>query len=559
MGAWFGTIHIKTEDPAAVHAALEQVAAAMNAKFLVAPAINGWVSVFPHQNGADEKVSTALAAALPAMEMIHVVLADDDVFAYGYFRGGVLVDEYVSKPGYFDASVSAATRDKQRGRPEHFANLIAPPNVLGDVQAVLADREGDARRQFERFAELLRLPNAATAYEYLIDGETDQIEAFERFVRVPDPTVDRQAQREREKSIGAEIKSLQEAGVLLLDEGRKKSAGAMFPPTPVICEAPDSGFFVTWPEVRSTNDGKRFPLLRYAPPWRVGGEEVEIDLDLSVQQLALSPSGRYLAVGGAAGQWEGKLCDLQTGRFAVVGQPRAVTAVHFDPHERRLMLCSQQQLTIVSIRSGEAEQRLTIPHGAAGVAHHPSENVLLVVDGLGQLLIVDPLKGEIIRRLLVGGPSPYMFGIGDQGAERLGAPHFTPDGRFLLCAANTGVRVYEWSAVTSAERDMPPPLYAASPEPVTFDVAGIPQTMAATYEVVFDAARNRALFCGLEGRIRALDLASGDVADVFAIPGRPPTYRLVISRDGSAVACLQQPGMFERTPNTPRRLQVWKL
>jgi len=559
MGAWFGSIHIRTEDADAVRTAASQVATLLNAKFLVAPVIDGWVSLFPHQHGQDQRVTETLTALLPTMEIIHVVLADDDVFAYGFLRGGRIVDEYVSKPDYFER-VSAAMREKQRGWPEHFAHLIAPPNTLADVQRVLDDRDGDAMRQFKEFAELLRLPNAATSYEYLVDGETDGITAFKQFVRLPDPRAERQGKREREKAIKAEIVSLQKSGVLLLDEARKKTAEAMFPPYPAMCDAPGNGFFVAWPELRNTGRNDALPVLRYGPPaWPVGGEASGIEVDAYVHSTAVSPSGRYLAIGCASGRWEAELRDLQTGRFAVIEQPRAVTALCFDPQERRLMLCSDQQLTIVSIGSGKAEQRVTIQRGAAAVAHHPSENTVLVADGFGQLLIVDPINGKIERRLLVGGPAPFTFGILEQGAERVAAMQFTSDGRLLLCAVGSGAHVYGWPAVRSAEASMPAPVYAAAADAATFDVGGITQTKAGTYDVVYDAPRHRALFCGLEGRIQSLDLATGAVADVFTIPGRPPTYRLVIARDGAAVACIEKPGMFERKPTTPPRLQIWKL
>jgi hypothetical protein len=138
--------------------------------------------------------------------------------------------------------------------------------------------------------------------------------------------------------------------VLLLDEGRKKSAGAMFPPQPVVCDAPGGGFFAAWPELLNTIARRPVELRRYAPPrWTVGGEATGIELDSYVHQLALSPSGRYLAIGCASGRWQAELRDLQSGRIAVIEQPRAVTALCFDPQEQRLMLASEQQLTVVSI------------------------------------------------------------------------------------------------------------------------------------------------------------------------------------------------------------------
>src|SRR3954467_12843237 len=102
MGAHFGTIHVFTEDRDAVKRAVEAIDSKGTKKFLIAPAIDGWVTVFPENNGQDDGVSKALAEKLPNKTIIHASVYDDDIFAYHYFENGALKDSYNSCPNYFD-------------------------------------------------------------------------------------------------------------------------------------------------------------------------------------------------------------------------------------------------------------------------------------------------------------------------------------------------------------------------------------------------------------------------------------------------------------------------
>src|SRR5678816_2747974 len=101
MGGHYGSIHVRTEDAKTVQAAVEGLGHPEARKFLIAPAINGWVTVFPENNGQDQSVSEALATKLPNEAIIHCTVHDDDVFAYWIYEGGKVTSTFNSCPDYF--------------------------------------------------------------------------------------------------------------------------------------------------------------------------------------------------------------------------------------------------------------------------------------------------------------------------------------------------------------------------------------------------------------------------------------------------------------------------
>src|SRR5262245_48803729 len=123
MGGHYGTIHVRTEDRGPIQAAVEAIAARGKHRFLIAPPLDGWVTVFPNRNGQDSKISECLAHALPDKTLIHCVVHDDDVFAYWMYEGGVQVDAYDSCPGYF----SGEKTPPSGGNVEALRSLMPDP------------------------------------------------------------------------------------------------------------------------------------------------------------------------------------------------------------------------------------------------------------------------------------------------------------------------------------------------------------------------------------------------------------------------------------------------
>lgn len=128
------------------------------------------MAVYPADGGQDQRIGAALAKRIGGYA-VWVSLHDDDVFAYAVWKAGKRLDEYNSCPDYF-GNVTAAVRKRTAGNPAAFADLL-PEGVTPDT--VKRDLIGDDTAQLEAFARHLRLPNVLTSYDYLMDGETEDV------------------------------------------------------------------------------------------------------------------------------------------------------------------------------------------------------------------------------------------------------------------------------------------------------------------------------------------------------------------------------------------------
>jgi hypothetical protein len=652
MGAFYGSVQIRTEDRDAVRKVVEQVAKKQKTRFLVGPVRNGWVGVYPENNGQDTRVAGVLAAKFP-VDVLYLMVHDDDVFAYSFYQGGELVDQYNSCPDYFDGAFDEADPEEELGeegmedggRPEVFRHLLRSDMDLAGLQALLSpERAGSAVFASDlliRFSGLLGLENTATAYEYLTQQETDGVEGWEEFVHVPDLSAEKAKKRAAEDELAAARQRLREEGLLLLEQsGSGKGPHVTMP---VWCPDRDGGFFVCW----SNPFQQVAPTLeRYGPPWAGGPQPTGLPLDGYVMALASSPSGRYLATGGGTGQ--AKVWDAEHARPVLeVKHDRHIVWIDFTADEKYVVTLSAQEGSVISLDSRRRVASFAVPHAKTG-SLHPS-GTLVVADELGKLVFVDLPSGQVGKTLCVGGkhgfsrisealaarmqpaggaavreameaalrqqveaveamqekvraayrkaglPEPKdlaermrqeieklvadaqkrmerlqaarpggaapQAGPPAQGMERLHALEVSADGRWLSYAAQQGVRVLAWDTVAAAAETTPAPAFAAAAEPVAVQLghlmSGMTTTQAQTYTLAHDAAANRVLFAGLEGKVKFLDLASGQVGVLLDPPGRPAINRLGLARDGSALCCTCSPDLFAGNNRKPPLVQVW--
>src|SRR6516162_6366 len=173
MGSFFGSVHFRTSDRDAVHRTLQELAAKRKGRFLVGPPLAGWLVVYPDSHGQDEALVKVMAKRFSG-EMLHVLVHDDDIFAYSFFRDGKLIDHYNSRPDYF-GKVSARTKQQSRGQPELLAHLLVARGRLPELQELLIQgRDAPpvfATELLDSFVQLFGLRNAVTSYEYLMRGE----------------------------------------------------------------------------------------------------------------------------------------------------------------------------------------------------------------------------------------------------------------------------------------------------------------------------------------------------------------------------------------------------
>src|SRR5690348_7972511 len=169
MGGHYGSVQVRSEDRERVKAVAEQVAREKGIHILISPPVNGWIALFPEVHGQDDAVGRAVAGQLDD-DVLHLLVHDDDVLAYWYYRGRQLVDSYWSRPGYFGEE-NRQREEAMAGNPEVFRPLI------GEKVTHLADllkRDSAATFEYERLKDIgkvLGITNAANAFEYLKEGE----------------------------------------------------------------------------------------------------------------------------------------------------------------------------------------------------------------------------------------------------------------------------------------------------------------------------------------------------------------------------------------------------
>lgn len=405
MDGFYGSVQIRGVERDAVKDVLDTLALKRKrkARFLLGPKLGDWVGVYPEGGGQDSAVGRELARVSGA-ELIQLIVHDDDVFSYDYYRGGKLVDQYNSCPDYFD-DVSDRERQKLVGRPECFSHLLPGAEAVADLKKCLAGAGSQpfAFAVLQRFSELLGIPNAVTSYDYLQNGETSQIEGWDQFIHVPDLTDEKAKEGRSIAELENTKQSLIRDGLLLKELAAEPGFQA---PWPWFCPAPDaSSFLVAW---SSHADGAetQCQLQKCGPPWPDSPSPTPLSIDGHVYGLALCPSGRYLGVAHAAGDWKATLWDLvENRRVAESPQVRAVSWVGFTPDNRAMVSVSsdgEQGRVVMEPVDGSSAKTLSLSHVSQAAVHPKGEN-LVVVDIRNRFSIVNITTWQVERTIFAGG------------------------------------------------------------------------------------------------------------------------------------------------------------
>ncbi len=593
MGGHYGTIHVRADDRDAVRSAVERLGCDNTRRFLIAPAIGGWVTVFPENNGQDERVSEALAAKLPDKTLIHCLVHDDDVFAYWLFEGGRVVDAYNSCPDYF----GDPNPPPRGGNARALAHLLRDPAKVNELQTLLdADRFDFELERQDQFAALLGLPNTAYAYEYLQGGETDGVRQWKKFIHVPDLAPEKAARRAAAAKDRAELKQMQRDGILLVEERAKKSSNKHFFQNPVwALDSTSSAVVLSWQDEGARTTGWR----RFSPPdWR-GEPWVRPGIE-HAQSFWFSPSGSLLAVcPGNYAQID--IWDARANRL-MAQKPftGSVATLAFSSDENWLFVSVHNsppptQLHRVALRPGLQDAVLAneLLHFQA-IIPHPEGRLLAVLDNFGLLLVVEVETFQIIHEAWIKeANSPLPEGVAEaivnDAAEKMldllkahmsaaelkryrlqSARHFlpkeairlglfSPDGHWLFCGTNVGLRALDWSDVLRSQTENPVPVrFSADAEPAQFLDRGHNAIQhRLVYGVVYDALRRRVLYSGLEGKICFLNLDDGHSGTLLMVPARMPLIQLALTHDRSALVATAHPLDFESRRSTPSHFQIW--
>jgi hypothetical protein len=368
MGNFFGSVQVKTDDREQVRRAAEAIASERGIKCYLGPLLKGWVGIYPQDNGQDASVGEAIAQQL-SQPVLHLLVHDDDIFAYQLWRAGEQLDSYWSKPGYFDEG----EREEQEHLPGNAEVIAQVFDCKVDALRELLRRDEPLIFEYERlqqFADLLRIPNALTAYEYLQAGERDGVRGWRQFEELPAAAISdaKTAKQQQRKEMTAQRKQLQKAG-LLLAEKKYKGFGV------TACPGEVESFVVLWNHY--ANQGG-FELWR--APWDTpnrsalqvesipvaattsrDGQWVAYSMATHVEVqrvadgrrllrhegrsgvLAFAADGRQLAIAeygnrpAGAERTEIRLIDLADGQFSTCAKTAEATQLSFSPDGKMLI------------------------------------------------------------------------------------------------------------------------------------------------------------------------------------------------------------------------------
>jgi hypothetical protein len=614
LGAYYGSVQVCGQTQDTLREVLEDLSAKSKSRFWLGPALGRWTGVYPVLFGMDPSVARDLARRLGG-EIFSLVVHDDDVFSYEYYRDGKRVDQYCSRPDYFGTPTEAA-RNAVHGRPQKFAHLAVDPDRFAQFQSRIAEA---AKRPAVLASELLvalalalGMANVQTSYEYLNDGD-DDVDGWDRFVHVPDLRTEELRSRKADAVHQDEVRRLVHEGLLLAERGGRRGRDVPFLHW---CPGPDGAGFLLAAAPPEFSTQEPVPLERLGPPWSAGPKPTGLLIDPQVLTLVSSPSGRFAAVcylnsDPSACVWE--VLD----RRRVVKLARGWHLPHhfaFLPNESAIV-CScagmSGQLTIVPLGSGES-QSIPWPVSLNMAAVHPSGRQVVVVDKRNRILVLNLSSGLIERTMFVGGvrvpmearillgndyprdwftasldaigdllrkkrdafPLPAHFGAMESKArEALAAARepgwldqkarsresvsqlaFDLSGERLFAATEGGLRVYLWRDCAECNAQMPDPILAIEADEWVHETAdGLLSVGGAVSTFAHDPDRDWLLFGGADGRVRFLDLTRGHTGTLLEPPGLRPIGKLAFSRDWTVLAVSCGTDMIEDASARPMR------
>jgi hypothetical protein len=620
MGGHYGSVQIRSDDRVAVKAVAEQVANALKVRLLIGPAIDGWIGVYPENNGQDEKVSQQVAQLTDGY-VLHLLVHDDDIFAYWLYHDRHLIDSYWSAPGYF-GDQNRASEEKMVGNPELFRPLIE--DRVSGLRALLARDKSKLAFESERlgeFAKLLRISNAVQAYEYLKEEDHGYVKGWRQFEEIPAARIDLErtnARRERTQ-VNAAMKKFQSDGLLLLRDQRKEQIAYG-------CCSSD-GFLVAWPDhVKHTVD---FSL--YHEPWKLA-QSIVLETPAHVTALATDAGAKTTAI--AAGDrvqiWDslssqpkhvvdileadlaisvsisadGKrvvhvsrgeivVSDSTDGKrlfalptqshriaafhpsgewIAMAGNTLGLISVNGDPHWRDLFIGGPSVLAArfqQNFRSGMKSVDLNDLDKQQRAAMKKVEQTMRKMAGRlkseefseGNLArareATEKMMGEF-RGRLVALKEGRLPPDPPQANEPVLSVGFSQDGRLIFCSTNSGLRVYEWSTVPrTSGANMPSPVWRYNiPRDASVYVPGHIHAMAEEVDA-------SAIIFACGSKINRMDLSSGETRELLQVPGSPTIYQLQVSLDGTKLGIASRDLTLSATDRSRRAAKqywdVWSL
>lgn len=179
IGSCYASMHFKTDDVEAVRRSFQRnLRMRDGAKGLVAPAVRGWVNVYPEGWNWSPSDVQFIAEWARVGHAIFFIVRESRVLYYWYVRNGNLADEFFSR-----ANPEVQRDMEATGNPQAFEGLLDEagrarlgellgPRSIGDARpGASASFEAEEER-LARIAELLGIPGVPGSYDELANGRS---------------------------------------------------------------------------------------------------------------------------------------------------------------------------------------------------------------------------------------------------------------------------------------------------------------------------------------------------------------------------------------------------
>jgi hypothetical protein len=163
-----------------------------------------------------------------------------------------------------------------------------------------------------------------------------------------------------------------------------------------------------------------------------------------------------------------------------------------------------------------------------GISSEASSEILRDPKAIEKLSVVAQVRIESMLEM-VRARSRISF----ETKEQLFDVQFHPSGEQLFVASK-GMRVFDWSALLSANGDAPSPVLSVD---APRDDESDPNSRPLAYCVRFDQERNLLLSSCLAGVVQYLNFANGSSGVLLEPPGEMGIWRLELTNDKRALCC----------------------
>ncbi len=391
----------------------------------------------------------------------------------------------------------------------------------------------------------------------------------------------------------------------------------LVPLRPLVCPAPDGGFFAVWSTLGRVDDCE---IVSYTPPHFNAFPRTSLRLSSKVHCLTSSSTRRLLGVGNAGTKWTAEVWDLSKEvRILQVPTGRFISFLDFTPDESHLVTISEEGAVVTHVQSAAECLRITIPTQVRlRAAFHPSG--LLITSGHnGCVSLIDVTRGAYIKSVYPGGfemtaeeaaieidhlgqraEKQYQAGwedrmraahmqsagalgnagskmldleiamikdaltklqqgpadfIGARGNARITSLTVSPCGNWIGCGTETGAFVLAWSDIEQSADGIITPTFGSIGELNVCEPSSHAETVAGYTQIGgFDTANNEYIFAGEDGIVRMLNLETGINSCLPATRAPLGIVHMEVSTDGSSLCCVRR---LLRDQQQPWILEIW--